>query len=96
MTTDHKPEPDYQKFATEAGVDAFKLLVDRSEQALAEREFVEIFTAMVAAAELCFANVLRPAVEMSPAPEKTADALLETSMKHIRELLKPVIEKKQP
>ena len=78
------------RFASDAGLEIFQLLVARSEQ-LGARTLEDILSALTGATAVCLANVLRPAVERAPNRAAVADGLIASSTRQARRLLDPVI-----
>jgi hypothetical protein len=80
----------FMRFANEAGLEIFQILVKRSET-LGVQTFEDIFGALTAATAVCLANVLRPAVEAAPDRAAAADSLIAVCGKRARGFLDPVI-----
>lgn len=83
-------EREQYQLVNEVGYEAFQLVVKRME-ALGPASFEEVFSAVVGASAVCLANAVRPAVEASKQRAATADALVASAMKQVRELLESVV-----
>ena len=81
------------KLVHQVGVEAYQLIVKRME-ALGERPFLEIFSAVVGAATVCLASTLRPGIERAQRKDVAADQLVASSMKQVRSLLESVVKRK--
>jgi hypothetical protein len=81
----------FLRFANEAGLEIFQILVKRSEK-FGVQTFQDIVGALTAATAVCLANVLRPAVEAAPNRASAADGLIALCVKQTRSFLDPVIE----
>jgi hypothetical protein len=88
MTSDD-PET-MMRFANEAGVEIFQLLIKRSDT-LGERPFDDMMSALTAATAVCLANVLRPAVEAAPDRATAADKLIAVCTRQARSFLDSVV-----
>ena len=84
-------EEDRMKFVNEVGTEAFNLIIKRME-ALGEVPFSEMFHSVSAASAVCFANVLRPAIERARDRASAADSLISVTMKQVRALVDPVVK----
>lgn len=80
----------FMRFANEAGLEIFQILVQRSET-LGVQTFEDILSALTGATAVCLANVLRPAVEAAPDRAAAADGLIAVCGKRARSFLDPVI-----
>ena len=80
----------FMRFANEAGLEIFQLLVTRSEN-LGEQSFEDMLGALTAATAICLANILRPAVEAAPNRATAADSLIALCARQARSFLDPVV-----
>ena len=78
------------RFANEAGLEIFQLLVKRSE-VLGSRTLGDVVSALTGATAVCLANVLRPAVEGASDRAAAADGLVASCTQQARRFLDPVI-----
>lgn len=84
------PEDRFQ-FVNDVGHEAFQLIVQRME-ALGDVPLGELLPSVIGAANVCLANVLRPAIEQANDPAQTAESLLAASLKQTRTLLDGVVQ----
>jgi hypothetical protein len=84
-------EQDQNKLVSDVGYEAFQLIVKRMD-VLGQVPFQDILAAVVGASVVCLANAVRPGVEASTQRAATADALVASCAKQVRELLEPVVK----
>ena len=83
------------EFASRTGQELFRLLAQRALEGLSEQSGFERFTAVLAAALIPVAEVLREPIEAAQDAERMAEKMIELGSRQLRGLLQPVIEKKQ-
>lgn len=84
-------EEDHFKLVNEVRNEAFQLILKRME-ALGELEFADVFTSTMAASVVCFASVLRPAIERSADRASAADSFIAMSTRWVRKVVDPVVK----
>jgi hypothetical protein len=73
-----------------AGYEAYQLIEKRMRE-LEPMEFMDLFAAVVGAANVCLANALRPGIEAGKGRAAVADKLVASSMKHVRIMVEPAV-----
>lgn len=77
-------------FADQTGQELFRLLAQRALEQLAGQSDFDRFTAILAAALIPVAEVLRDPVAQARDPNRMADKMIELSSRQLRGLLQPV------
>jgi transcriptional regulator GlxA family with amidase domain len=80
-------------FADRTGQEMFRLLAQRALDELSEQSGLDRFTAILAAALIPVAEVLREPIEKAQSSEKMADQMIELSSRQLRGLLQSVTGK---
>ncbi len=93
--TDSDGTTDPMAFADQVGQELFGLLLQRGRERLVGIDDMERFTALLAAALLPVAEILRNPVERGRDAAATADKMVEVTTRRLRQLLQPVVESRQ-
>jgi hypothetical protein len=73
------------------GYEAYQL-IEKHMRELGPMESMDLFTAVVGAANVCLANALRPGIEAGKGRAALADKLIASSMKHVRLMIERAIQ----
>jgi hypothetical protein len=85
---------DQMSFSSDVGQELFRMLGQRAEQQLAGMQAMDRFTALLAAALIPVAEVLRLPVEHANDPAATADKMVALCSRQLRELLQQAVERR--
>ena len=80
-------------FADRTGQEMFRLLAQRALDELSEQSGFDRFTAILAAALIPVAEVLREPIEKAQDSERMAEQMIELGSRQLRGLLRSVTEK---
>jgi hypothetical protein len=80
-------------FAGRTGQELFGLLAQRALEELSQQSDFDRFTAILAAALIPVAEVLRGPIEQARDADKMADEMIEFSSRQLRGLLEPILRK---
>lgn len=78
------------RFVSEVGFEAFQLIESRMKE-LGDVSFAEWFPCWAGAGAVCFANLLRPAIEAAGDRAAAADKLVASCSAQVRALVEPVV-----
>ena len=81
------------EFASRTGQELFRLLAQRALEELPGQSDFDRFSALLAAALIPVAEVLREPIEKAQDPNRMGDKLIELSSRQLRELLEPAAGK---
>lgn len=83
---------DPMEFADATGQELFALLMQRGRERLPGSEDMARFTALLAAALIPVAEILRNPVERGRDPAATADKMVDVTARNLRALLQPAVD----